>query len=132
VKSLEDELAALAVLDRPALAARWQEVFGCAAPPRCQPPLLRGALAWRLQLGQTGGTERTVKRLIRSLHTPTARPELSSGTRLVREWQGVTHHVLVTNVGFEYAGNFYKSLTAIARRITGTGRSGPLFFGLRS
>ena len=53
------------------------------------------------------------------------------GTRLVREWQGRTHTVLVTDTGFEYAGKHYPSLSAIARAITGTRWSGPAFFGLR-
>ena len=132
MRSLEDELAGLAALDRSALAERWAKVFGCAAPARCQPPLLRGALAWQLQISKTGGGSKTVSRLIRSLQTSKPIPELARGTRLVREWQGLTHHVVVTPDGFEYAGNRYRSLTAIARRITGTARSGPLFFGLRS
>ena len=59
-----------------------------------------------------------------------ARP-LTPGTRLLREWQGATHHVTVKAKEFEYAGATYPSLTAIAKRITGTAWSGPLFFGLR-
>ena len=57
---------------------------------------------------------------------------LSPGTRLLREWQGVTHHVTVLASGFEYSGRTWRSLTAISRSITGTAWSGPLFFGLRS
>ena len=133
MNSLEDELTTgLAALDRSALSTRWANVFGCPAPVRCQPPLLRGALAWQLQLSKTGGGSRTVSQLIRSLHASKPIPELARGTRLVREWQGLTHHVVVTPEGFDYAGDRYRSLTAIARRITGTARSGPLFFGLRS
>lgn len=61
---------------------------------------------------------------------PTAR--LGPGTRLLRDWQGQTHHVTVLAQGFEYNNMTYRSLTAIARQITGTAWSGPLFFGLRS
>jgi len=58
------------------------------------------------------------------------RPTLSPGTTLVREWQGGTHHVRVTDAGFEYAGQGYGSLSEVARAITGVRWSGPRFFGL--
>jgi hypothetical protein len=61
-----------------------------------------------------------------------ARPELKPGTRLVREWQGRTYDVLVLDEGFSWQGTRYRSLSAIARKITGTAWSGPLFFGLKS
>ena len=124
-------LSALAALDRAGLAARWEEVFGCPAPRRCQSPLLQGALAWRLQLQQSGQSLGAVARLTRSLRPSTGVSTLTPGTRLLRDWQGQTHHVLVTAEGFEYAGAVYRSLTAISRKITGTAWSGPLFFGLR-
>ncbi len=54
-----------------------------------------------------------------------------AGTRLIREWQGVEHHVTVLTDGYEYQGRKYKSLSAIARAIAGTRWNGPLFFGLR-
>jgi len=60
-----------------------------------------------------------------------ARPELKPGTRLVREWQGRTYEVLVLDDGFSWQGTRYRSLSAIARQITGTAWSGPLFFGLK-
>jgi len=60
-----------------------------------------------------------------------ARPELKSGTRLVREWRGRTYEVLVLDDGFSWQGTEYRSLSAIARKITGTAWSGPLFFGLK-
>ena len=59
------------------------------------------------------------------------RPELKPGTRLVREWQGRTYEVLVLDRGFSWQGTHYRSLSAIARTITGTPWSGPLFFGLK-
>jgi hypothetical protein len=60
-----------------------------------------------------------------------ARPELKPGTRLVREWQGRTYEVLVLDDGFSWQGTSYRSLSAVARKITGTAWSGPLFFGLK-
>ena len=128
-------LTELAMLDRPALVDRWAAVFGCPAPKHAHFGLLRGALAWRFQLEAQAGA-RQVDRLVRDLRRSTARAAppaaLSPGTRLLREWQGRTHHVTVLTQGFEHDGRTYKSLTAIARHITGTAWSGPLFFGLRS
>src|SRR5206468_814524 len=71
------------------------------------------------ELKQTGGV---AKRF---------RPQPKPGTRLIREWQGRTHEVLVLDDGFSWQGAQYRSLSAIARKITGTAWSGPLFFGLK-
>src|SRR5262249_59794598 len=60
-----------------------------------------------------------------------AGPELQAGARLVREWQGRTYEVLVLDEGFSWQGRHYRSLSAVARTITGTAWSGPLFFGLK-
>ena len=60
------------------------------------------------------------------------RPELKPGTRLVREWQGRTYEVLVLDDGFSWQGTSYRSLSALAGKITGTAWSGPLFFGLKA
>jgi Protein of unknown function (DUF2924) len=56
---------------------------------------------------------------------------LLEGTKLMREWCGVTHEVTVIDGGYEHQGKRYRSLSAVARAITGTQWSGPLFFGLR-
>lgn len=124
-------LAELAQLDRPALGQRWEAVFDVTAPRGCQATLLRQALAWHLQvqaLGRTGvrQSRRAVQSLSRSPGT-----SLSPGTRLMREWQGQTHHVTVAPDGFEYNGKVWRSLSAIARSITGTAWSGPVFFGVK-
>ena len=63
--------------------------------------------------------------------TTPRRPELKPGTRLVREWQGQTYEVLVLDEGFSWQGTQHRSLSAIARKITGTAWSGPLFFGVK-
>jgi DUF2924 family protein len=65
---------------------------------------------------------------------PPAAPMISlprSGTVLVREWQGTTHHITIVNDGFLWNGSTYRSLSAIARAITGTKWNGPRFFGMR-
>lgn len=130
-----DGLGDLALLDRSALVERWASVFGCPAPQRVRVTLLRDALAWHCQMAARAGPAR-VSRLIRGVRrsTTAAAPAatLAPGTRLLREWQGQTHHVTVLAEGFEHDGRRYRSLTAIARHITGTAWSGPLFFGLRS
>jgi len=72
-----------------------------------------------MELKQTGGA---AKRF---------RPQLKPGTRLMREWQGRTYEVVVLDDGFSWQGTQHRSLSAIARKITGTAWSGPLFFGLK-
>ena len=129
-------LAELTALARPALAERWQRAFESPAPRGCQATLLRQALAWHIQmqaLQEKVGT-RVAKLSAAALRQATSAPMASSlapGTRLLREWQGRTHHVIVVHGGFKYDGRKWRSLTAIAREITGTPWSGPLFFGLR-
>ena len=131
--SLANELSALFELDRVSLAERWAAEFGCPAPRSCQARLLRGTLAWQLQMQASPEWRGAANlgRLVRSLRPSAQAVSLAPGTRLLRQWQGRTHHVTVTPRGFEYSGKTYRSLTAITRHITGTAWSGPLFFGLR-
>src|SRR5450759_4272490 len=136
IDQVHDTLSALAALDRGTLAEQWSVVFGCPAPRNCQATLLRCALAWHGQMTNqakagSGGIKRIRKKL---QHSASSAPidSLAPGTRLLREWQGQTHHVTVLDHGFEYVGKSYRSLTAITRLITGTPWSGPQFFGLRS
>ena len=135
ISETHDALTALATLDRHALTQRWAKVFGCPAPRHSQATLLRAALAWHCQMKHqagtsSGGVEHMIGKLRRTATTATV--SLAPGTRLLRQWQGTTHHVTVLAQGFEYKEQTYRSLTAIARQITGTAWSGPLFFGLRS
>lgn len=129
-------LAELMALDRPALATRWELTFETPAPRGCQAMLLRQALAWHVQMQALSAKEgtRVARRSAQALRQAASAPsssKLAPGTRLLREWQGNTHHVTVVQGGFEYEGRTWRSLTAIARAITGTPWSGPLFFGLR-
>lgn len=131
------DLAALDCMNRVELAERWVTAFDCPAPRSCQAPLLRQALAWYSQMEalRMSVGSREVDRVshgLRRAASSSAAASLSPGTRLLREWQGQTHHVTVLVEGFEYDGNVFRSLTAIARVITGMAWSGPLFFGLRS
>jgi hypothetical protein len=128
-------LAELATLDRPALAKRWESTFDVPAPRGCQATLLRHALAWHVQmqaLSKRDGARQSRKAAQALKKAASGLPDLSLGTRLLREWQGRTHHVTVVQGGFEYEGKVWRSLSAIARSITGTAWSGPAFFGLKS
>lgn len=133
----QDNLGTLAALDRGELVEKWSAAFCCPAPRNCQTTLLRGALAWHYQLTQLGkagfeGNNRVRRKLQQSASASGAGASLTPGTRLLREWQGQTHHVTVLDRGFEYNDKTFRSLTAITRLITGTPWSGPQFFGLRS
>jgi hypothetical protein len=99
-------------------------------------------LAYRLQEQAFGGLKPAYKRRLRQLAesfeqnpsriVKTVSPaRIKPGTRLIRQWDGQTHQVTVAEEGFEYKGERYKSLSEIARLITGTRWSGPLFFGLK-
>lgn len=127
-------LTDLTQMDRPALAQCWESSFGVPAPKGCQATLLRQALAWQTQMtvlkAQVGA--RQADRGTRALSSASTSNAVSPGTRLLREWQGRTHHVTAVSGGFEYDGKVWRSLSAIARAITGSSWSGPLFFGLRS
>ncbi len=125
------KLNELSSMSRPELAERWQSTFGVPAPKSCQATLLRNALAWDIQLKDLRVTlgARQADRSAKAIRP--APSTLSMGTRLLREWRGRTHHVSVVAGGYEYDGKTWKSLSAIARAITGTRWSGPLFFGVR-
>lgn len=129
---LEAELAALDEMSGAELRARWAELLGTPAP-LVKRRLLRLALAWELQARVHGGLPRRLTQRLDQLtegktRTVPARP----GMRLVREWQGVLHQVDVAEDGSVlWNGETWKSLSEVARAITGTRWSGPAFFGLR-
>ena len=135
-------LAALKTTTTPDLKALWRDLFD-SEPPPFNRRYLESRLAYRIQELSYGGLKlETVRRLERlgeeldggDRRKSRVRADLRpiAGTRLIREWQGVEHVVTVTNDGFEWQGRPYKSLSAIARGITGTRWSGPTFFGLKS
>jgi phytoene dehydrogenase-like protein len=132
VEEGNERLTALSSLDRDGLVAEWQAVFRHPAPRGAQVNLLRGALASKCQLDADDRGK--YKKLSRQLRYWTAHAQvvaLQPGARLLREWKGITHQVTVLDKGFDYDGQTYRSLTAITKRITGMGWSGPQFFGLR-
>lgn len=123
-------LASLQSADREALVARWQGAFKCEPPARTNTDLMRRVLAWHVQLEASGLTQLLPSS--KPAAVPRSAPTLRPGTRLLREWRETTHEVRVMANGFEYNGQTYKSLSRIARTITGTPWSGPAFFGVKS
>ena len=120
--------------DRDVLALRWKALFKRDPPPHVKTNLLSRVLAWHAQCEDMGHQPFALpKPPVKSqLKTAKAAPGLSPGTRLLRDWRGTSYEVMVLANGYEYAGETYKSLSSIARAITGTPWSGPAFFGLKS
>jgi hypothetical protein len=130
----------LADLDLTQLRNRWRETFNRSPPVAARQDYLTRALAQHLQEQTEGGLAPSARRQLAKLMADQTNkekvarsisPKLRPGSRLLREWQGTTHEVSVTVDGFVYRAKPYKSLSEIARLITGTRWSGPLFFGLR-
>ena len=134
------EIAALFDLSVSELKDRWRSAYGSQPPPRSSRKLLISAIAYKIQERAFGGLKPSVRRLLESaagdsssrriLHTwPVTRA--TTGTVLIRDWQGKSHHVTVLDRGVLYRKKNYRSLSQVARVITGCKWSGPLFFGLR-
>ena len=128
---LSADLAALDDMEASQLRERWRAITGSAAP-KVRAPLLRLALAWEIQANAQGGLSRTTRQdLAKVAGGKDATLKLSPGTKLVREWKGVLHTVMVDDAGvLNWNGRQWNSTSAIARAITGTRWSGPRFFGL--
>ena len=134
-------LVALQTASTPDLKREWRELFG-REPPAFSRTYLESRLAHRIQELAYGGLKlETAARLEAlgekldggniTLRRVRAADRPIAGTRLVREYQGVEHVVTVLAGGFEYEGRPYRSLSAIARAVTGTRWNGWTFFGLR-
>lgn len=136
------QIAALKQMPTADLRNRWRDLFDTEPPPYNR-RFLESRLAYRIQELAYGGLKpQTVDRLealgeqldggnivlrrIRGDDRPVA------GTRLVREWQGIEHTVTVTQDGYEWQGRPYRSLSAVARAITGTRWNGWTYFGLKN
>ena len=132
MRPLGEALARLETLSAVELRAEWQAVTGSALP-RVSPRLLRLALGYELQVAALGGLSRqTQQRLAQIASGKTTTRAAGQGTRLVREWGGKLHVVTIGEDGvIRFAEREWKSLSEIARHITGTRWSGPAFFGLR-
>ncbi len=127
---ITEEVRALARLDLEGLRAEWRRRYG--APPKLRAAdILARMLAWRMQAEVLGGLDPDLaRRLRRGAGVLKPRAELAVGTRLAREWKGVTHEVEVVDGGFSYGGTVYRSLSKVANVITGVNWNGRRFFGL--
>jgi hypothetical protein len=135
-------LAALKTTTTPDLKRQWRDLFEREPPPYNR-RFLESRLAYRIQELAYGGLKpETIERLealgrqldsgdVVLRRTRTEEKPIS-GTRLIREWQGVEHCVTVRDHDYEYQGRPYKSLSAVARAITGTRWNGWVFFGLKN
>ncbi len=138
VAGVAESLARLNDLTLDELRAEWRRLYR-SMPPRLSQDLMRRAIAYRIQEKAFGGLSPASKRKLKDHATQIeitgrvrsdSRPVVRSGARLVREWNGRTYTVTVIEDGFEYGGKTYRSLTNVARVITGAHWSGPRFFGL--
>ena len=132
MRSIGEALARLETLSPAELRIEWQTVTGDVVP-RVSPRLLRLALGYELQVAVHGGLSRqTQQRLSQIANGKTATRAAGPGTRLVREWGGKLHVVTIGEDGvIRFSEREWKSLSAIARHITGTRWSSPAFFGFR-
>ena len=133
---------ALSLPDKTTLREDWSKLFGCAPPPRLRSEFLHLAVEWHRQAKQQRGLQRTDREAVNALvqtmkqgsklKVPITRDDLQPGTVLMREWNGHHYEVRVTKEGFLFNDKAWKSLSQIAREITGARWNGPAFFGLRS
>src|ERR1700694_5668919 len=122
------------------LKDRWRDLYGTKPPQKIHRSLLIAAVAHRMQENALGALKSSVRRhLMQAANNPATRPSPHypslrprAGTVLVRDWGGVTHQAKVLDDGILFRSKRYKSLSEVARVITGTRWSGPLFFGLKS
>jgi hypothetical protein len=154
---LDREVAAIGGLSRRELVDAWIEAYGTSPPKGIKRPLLELSAAWNLQARRLGGLSASTRKALLKAHSIRApadvsklsprnskataaeiviqdkeikRQPLAAGTRLMREWNGRMYVVDVTASGFLFDGKVFRSLSAIARRITGAQWSGPRFFAL--
>ncbi len=135
---LAREAALLLKMDKEALRGKWAQLFGFNPSPLLSRPFIIRSIAYRLQEKVFGGLKPSVQRQLDQVydagpeanlaHLPKKRA--SAGTILIREWRGVRHRVTVLDDSVIYRGQRYKSLSEVARHITGARWSGPRFFGV--
>ena len=135
---LASELAGLPALDRRELREKWRTLYGTEPPAGVRNNFLMHAIAHRMQEKALGGLEPVTRRFLEKTAEDHASGKQSvrsirtePGTRLLREWHGKTYEVIILKDGVQCNGTCYRSLSEVARAITGTRWSGPLFFGLK-
>jgi hypothetical protein len=142
-RKMRSTQADLTSLDLEDLKRLWQTIFSLPAPSRMPKEFLLKMLVQGLQEQAAGGMSKKIEKALGNLSAASdqsavpsdassVEPHLKLGTRLVRGWGGVPHEVTVIDRGFAYRGTAYRSLSEIAKVITGAHWSGPRFFGLKS
>jgi len=133
------KLEALEQIDYDALRREWRRLYHAHPPKRVARALLMLGIAWKIQEQAYGGLGAATKRHLADLAKAMQQggdvardrvARLKPGAKLLREWRGQTHKVIVLEEGFEWRGTRWRSLSVIAREITGVHWSGPRFFGL--
>jgi hypothetical protein len=137
-EAVSSEIASLSKLDTDELRARWKAMFGNAPSRDISRSFLTRAIAYRLQEKAFGGLKPSTQRMLAEFAYDGANGSAAARSRilrpgavLVREWRGISHQVSVLEKAFSFRGKRYRSLSEVAREITGTQWSGPLFFGLK-
>jgi hypothetical protein len=140
-EKLSAEIAGLESLDLNQLRSQWKLLYEIEAPPHLSRDWLRRAVAYRIQENALGGLKPATRRLLERIaeDARVGKPSKVAPTRkvgpntiLIREWSGARHEVTVVENGVIFRGKRYRSLSQVARLITGSQWSGPLFFGLKA
>jgi hypothetical protein len=134
------QISGLRSMSRSQLLDLWHEVYRKAAPAKIRREILIPFLAYKIQENAYGSLKPSVRAELRRIAqrlesnpaAPLGRSRLKVGTRILRQWRGEMHEVFVTESGYKYRGASYRSLSQIARRLTGTQWSGPAFFGINT
>ena len=138
--ALEAEIARLPDLGHDELRKRWKLLFGRPAPKSLRRKFMARAVAYQTQVAAYGGLSAATKRRLREIAMAVSNGDrtgvfsgvqIKPGTQLVRQWQKTTHTVMVLDEGFALDGRTYKSLSAVAKAITGTKWNGYAFFGIK-
>jgi Protein of unknown function (DUF2924) len=136
---LPEEIARLESFAIEGLRNEWRRLYQTSSPKRLSRDILLRGITYRLQELRHGGLSKRTRRRLQSstsedLSSRRRRRSVSfkAGTRLIREWHGHTHTVIILDDGVEWRGQRYASLSVVAREITGARWSGPRFFGLKT
>src|SRR6185437_11568585 len=138
-KKLEAEIRRLPDLSLEELRSRWKALFGHPAPRSLRRRFLVRAVGYQMQVEAYGGLSTSTKKRLRAIASAVRQgnPDAAGirtirpGTQMLRQWRDQTHTVTALTDGFEWDGKTYKSLSAIAKQITGTSWNGYAFFGIK-
>lgn len=139
LKSIDEDIDGIGSLSRPDLVGRWRKLHGRPPPKGASRRFLILGIAYQAQVKRFGGLKAGVRRKLTNMSTSASSPtdrargtssEIGPGSRLIREWNGRSHTVDVTEQGYLWNGKHYRSLSAAAKAITGARWSGTRFFGL--